>query len=84
MARLLQFDPRKRPTADEALAHPYLAAYKDAPEEGLPTPEVEMNFEADNPSTDDLRMLIWDEVLRYHPQLKARAAPAHEGQEAPV
>ena len=84
MARLLQFDPRKRPTADEALAHPYLAAYKDAPEEGLPTPEVEMAFEADSPSTDELRMLIWDEVLRYHPQLKAGAAPAHEGQEAAI
>jgi len=69
MARLLQFDPRKRPTADEALAHPYLAAYRDAPEEGLPTPEVEMTFEGDNPSTDELRMLIWGEVQRYHPQL---------------
>ena len=67
MARLLQFDPRKRPTAAEALDHPYLAAYRDAPEEGLPTPEIEMNFEAEGPSTDELRMHIWDEVLRYHP-----------------
>jgi len=69
MARLLHFDPRKRPTADEALAHPYLAAYKDAPEEGLPTPEVEMSFEGESPTTEQLRSLIWDEVIRYHPQL---------------
>ena len=69
MARLLQFDPRKRPTAAEALEHPYLAAYRDAPEEGLPTPEVEMHFEKEERSTDELRMLIWDEVTRYHPQL---------------
>ena len=70
MARLLQFDPRKRPTAAEALEHPYLAAYRDAPEEGLPTPEVEMSFEGEAPTTDELRMHIWEEVLRYHPQLR--------------
>lgn len=75
LARLLQFDPRKRPTADEALQHPYLAAYRDAPEEGLPTPEIEMNFETESPSTDELRMLIWDEVLRYHPNLEDSGAP---------
>jgi len=69
LARLLQFDPRKRPTAAEALAHPYLAAYHNAPEEGLPTPEIEMSFEREKPSTDELRMLIWQEVIRYHPDL---------------
>jgi len=75
LARLLLFDPRKRPTADEALQHPYLAAYRDAPEEGLPTPEVEMHFEGQDPSTEQLRNLIWQEVLRYHPQLQGRASP---------
>ena len=28
-----------------------------------------MGLEGDNPSTDELRMLIWGEVQRYHPQL---------------
>jgi len=70
LARLLQFDPRKRPSAAEALAHPYLAAYRDAPEEGLPTPEIEMGFERESQTKDELRMMIWDEVVRYHPQLQ--------------
>ena len=38
MAKLLHFDPRQRPTAAEALEHPYLAAYREAPEEELPHP----------------------------------------------
>ena len=71
LARLLQFDPNKRPTAAEALEHPYLAAYREAPQEGLPTPEIEMSFEKENPSKDQLRQLIWEEVMRYHPHLKA-------------
>jgi len=67
MAQLLHFDPRLRPSAAEALAHPYLAAYADAPEENLPMPEFEMRFEGEDPSTEELRQLIWQEVLHYHP-----------------
>ena len=74
MRRLLSFDPAKRPTAAEALQHPYLAAYRDAPEEELPTPEIEMNFEAQSPSKDELRDLVYGEVLRYHPNLAARSS----------
>mmetsp|Transcript_67458 Transcript_67458/g.133735 ORF Transcript_67458/g.133735 Transcript_67458/m.133735 type:complete len:599 (-) Transcript_67458:750-2546(-) len=77
LARLLQFDPRKRPSAAEALAHPYLAAYREAPEEGLPTPEIEMGFERYSLSKEELRSLIWGEVVRYHPTLApASASPA--------
>jgi len=76
LARLLQFDPKKRPTAAEALAHPYLAAYRDAPEEGLPTPEIEMGFEKEAPTKEGLRMLIWEEVLRYHPHLSTKEGQA--------
>merc|ERR550514_1693527 len=81
LARLLQFDPKKRPTAAEALGHPYLAAYREAPEEGLPTPEIEMNFEKENPTKEGLRQLVWEEVLRYHPHLakNGRADAARHG-----
>lgn len=75
MASLLHFDPRQRPTAAEALAHPYLSAYREAPEEGLPTPEMEMAFEHEDPSTEELRMLIWQEVLRYHPNGSPHGSP---------
>ena len=72
LAQLLQFDPAKRPTASEALEHPYLAAYRDAPEEDLPTPEIEMDFERQSPTKDELRNLVWEEVVRYHPDLRNR------------
>jgi serine/threonine protein kinase len=74
LAQLLHFDPKKRPSAAEALAHPYLAAYRDAPEEVLPIPEIEMGFESEAPTKETLRQLIWEEVLRYHPHL-ARPLP---------
>jgi len=79
IARLLQFDPSKRPSAADALAHPYLAAYHDAPEEGLPTPEIEMSFERAQPTTEDLRNLIWQEVLRYHPDLGEPTGSMEDG-----
>jgi serine/threonine protein kinase len=33
LERLLQFDPARRPTVEEALAHPYLATYHDEADE---------------------------------------------------
>ena len=44
--------------------------YKDAPEEGLPTPEIEMDFEIEAPTTQQLQKLLWDEVTKYHPHLE--------------
>jgi serine/threonine protein kinase len=72
LAQLLQFDPAKRLTASEALSHPYLAAYHDAPEEDLPAAEIEMDFEQQSPTKEELRSLVWEEVLRYHPDLRNR------------
>lgn len=69
LGRFLQFDPRKRLSAAEALMHPFLEPYRQAPEENLPTPEIEMNFDCGETHTDELRELVWDEVLRYHPEL---------------
>ena len=69
LAQLLQFDQHKRPTADEALAHPYLAQYRDAPEETLQVPHIEMDFEKAAPTKEQLRSLIWDEVRDCHPEL---------------
>lgn len=69
LSQLLQFDPRKRPSAVKALEHPYLAAYREAPEENLPKPEIEMDFEKQAPSKEELRQLVWQEVTRYHPEL---------------
>jgi len=70
LSSLLRFDPRKRPTAAEALQHPYLEAYRDAPEDDLTVPEIEMDFEGQNPSKETLRQLVWEEVLLFQPWLR--------------
>ena len=77
LGQLLQFSPSKRPTASQALAHPYLRAYHEAPEEDLPIPDVDMAFEAHNPSRDALRQMVWQEVCHYHPEL--RKEPGADG-----
>ena len=41
-----------------------------------------MNFELEQPTTDELRMLIWEEVLRYHPTGSPRGGPAAGGTQA--
>ena len=71
LGQLLQFSPSKRPTAAQALRHPYLRAYHEAPEEDLPIPDVDMAFEAHNPSREALRQMVWQEVCYYHPELRS-------------
>ena len=73
LEQLLQFSPGKRPTAAQALQHPYLKAYHEAPEEDLPIPDVDMAFEAHNPSRDNLKQMVWQEVCHYHPELRANS-----------
>ena len=71
LGQLLQFSPSKRPTASQALEHPYLRAYHEAPEEDLPIPDVDMAFEAHDPSREALRQMVWQEVCYYHPELRS-------------
>ena len=73
LEQLLQFSPGKRPTAAQALQHPYLKAYHEAPEEDLPIPDVDMAFEAHNPSRENLKQMVWQEVCHYHPELRANS-----------
>ena len=74
LEQLLQFSPGKRPTASQALRHPYLKAYHEAPEEDLPIPDVDMAFEGHNPSRESLRQMVWGEVCHYHPSLRRPTA----------
>ena len=69
LEQLLQFSPNKRLTAAQALHHPYLKAYHAASAEELPTPRVDMAFEAQQPSRETLRRLLWDEVAHFHPEV---------------
>jgi p38 MAP kinase len=48
---MLVFDPRKRITAEEALAHPYLAPYHDESDEPVAEEKFDWSFsDADLPT----------------------------------
>lgn len=70
LKRLLDFHPRTRPTAAEALAHPFLMYLHDPEDEPVsdftfPDPELEKN----NLSRERLQDMIWYEIRDMHPNL---------------
>ncbi|RLN83329.1 hypothetical protein BBJ28_00009186 [Nothophytophthora sp. Chile5] len=77
MTRLLQFDPRKRISVDDAIAHPFLAPYRDdgieMGSERLAETAFDFSFERENKSKldkDTLRRLIFEDVCHFHPEAR--------------
>ncbi|KAF8507118.1 CMGC/MAPK protein kinase [Russula emetica] len=71
--KTLTFDAKKRMTADEALAHPYLSSYHDPDDEPAATtldPDY-FNFEEENDSLDKahLKELLYDEIVSFVPSI---------------
>ncbi|XP_019057662.1 PREDICTED: mitogen-activated protein kinase 19-like [Tarenaya hassleriana] len=71
MQRLLAFDPKDRPTAAEALSDPYFKGLAKVEREPScqPISKLEFEFERRRLTKDDIRELIYREILEYHPQL---------------
>ncbi|CAL9170661.1 unnamed protein product [Musa hybrid cultivar] len=71
LERLLAFDPKDRPSAEEALADPYFNGLAKLEREPScqPIPKMEFEFERRKVSKEDIRELIFQEILEYHPQL---------------
>lgn len=71
MQRLLAFDPKDRPTAEQALADPYFKGLAKIEREPScqPISKLEFEFERRRLTKDDVRELIYREILEYHPQL---------------
>ncbi|TQD90763.1 hypothetical protein C1H46_023695 [Malus baccata] len=71
LERLLAFDPKDRLTAEEALADPYFhgLANVDREPSTQPISKLEFEFERRKLTKDDVRELIYREILEYHPQM---------------
>ncbi|KAG2608417.1 mitogen-activated protein kinase 12-like [Panicum virgatum] len=71
LERLLAFDPKDRPSAEEALANPYFASLANVELEPSrqPISKLEFEFERRKLAKDDVRELIYREILEYHPQM---------------
>lgn len=60
--QMLNLDPAKRPTAEAALAHPYLAQYADPTDEPTCDTVFDETFEEKKLSLVEWKQLIWNEV----------------------
>ncbi|KAI4373236.1 hypothetical protein MLD38_011384 [Melastoma candidum] len=71
LERLLAFDPKDRISAEEALADPYFYGLADIENEPSMNPisKMEFEFERRKLTKDDVRELIYREILEYHPQM---------------
>ncbi|CAI9767270.1 unnamed protein product [Fraxinus pennsylvanica] len=71
LERLLAFDPKDRPSAEEALADPYFHGLANVDREPVSQPisKLEFEFEKKKLTKDDVRELIYREILEYHPQM---------------
>uniref|UniRef100_A0A162ACT1 mitogen-activated protein kinase n=1 Tax=Daucus carota subsp. sativus TaxID=79200 RepID=A0A162ACT1_DAUCS len=71
LERLLAFDPKDRPTAAQALADPYFKGLTKADREpsSQQISRMEFEFERRRVTKEDIRELIFREILEYHPSL---------------
>ncbi|GAA5804407.1 hypothetical protein HPULCUR_009900 [Helicostylum pulchrum] len=67
LTKLLTFDPAKRITVEEALAHPYLSAYHDEDDEPTHSQPFDFSFEVVE-SMEDMRKMIAQEVMTFKAQ----------------
>ncbi|KAK8492198.1 hypothetical protein V6N11_031188 [Hibiscus sabdariffa] len=81
LQRLLAFDPKDRPTAEEALADPYFRGLAKIEREPScqPISKIEFEFERRRVTKEDIKELIYREALEYHPQLLKDYLNGHEG-----
>jgi p38 MAP kinase len=63
--QMLKLDSDLRPTAEQALAHPYLAQYADPSDEPTASSLYDESFEDQERSVDDWKKLIWREIVEF-------------------
>ncbi|KAF7360309.1 Mitogen-activated protein kinase [Mycena venus] len=71
LAKTLTFDPKKRITVEDALAHPYLEAYHDPDDEPVAPPLdpefFEFDLHKDDISREQLKELLYEEIMSFNP-----------------
>ncbi|XP_043540105.1 mitogen-activated protein kinase 7-like, partial [Chiloscyllium plagiosum] len=68
LGRLLSFDPQRRPSASQALRHPFLAKYHDPGDEPACWPPFDFSFErpAGLPGREQMKQAIAWEIEDFH------------------
>ena len=63
--QMLKLDSDLRPTAEQALAHPYLAQYADPTDEPTASGLYDESFENLDRTVDDWKRVIWKEIVDF-------------------
>ncbi|KAF5000956.1 hypothetical protein FGRMN_1326 [Fusarium graminum] len=66
LERMLVFDPNKRITATEALAHDYLSPYHDPTDEPVAEEKFDWSFNDADLPVDTWKIMMYSEILDYH------------------
>ncbi|XP_067883042.1 mitogen-activated protein kinase 7 isoform X2 [Heterodontus francisci] len=66
LGQLLRFDPQERPSAPQALRHPFLAKYHDPQDEPVCVPAFDFGFDRPAPTREQLKQDIAWEVEDFH------------------
>ncbi|XP_009131716.1 mitogen-activated protein kinase 16 isoform X2 [Brassica rapa] len=71
LEKMLSFEPKDRPTSEEALADPYFKNLAKVEREPScqPVTKLEFEFERRRITKEDVRELIYRESLEYHPKM---------------
>lgn len=74
LKRMLTFDPRRRISVEQALAHPWLAALHDPASEPVARGSFRFDFEERELDAHTIRALAREEIARYAAKNQARIA----------
>ncbi|CAI2185362.1 19195_t:CDS:10 [Funneliformis geosporum] len=66
LERMLVFDPKKRITAEQALAHKYLEHYHDESDEPIADEPFDWSFNDADLPVDDWKVKMYHEILDFH------------------
>ena len=72
LSKMLNFDPAKRITCDQALEHPYLAVWHDPSDEPSCPTKFDFGFEAEE-SSEGMKKLIVDEVMLFRSEVRGQS-----------
>jgi len=75
LSKMLEFDPDKRISVEEALKHPYFKDYQNLVEEECVPPKIskfDFLFEERDLSKEEIKKLILDEILLYYDTSKVK------------
>lgn len=67
LQKMLVFNPAKRISVTEALAHPYMSSLANPDDEPICEERFTFEHEDTNLTKDQLQVLIWKEIEKFHP-----------------